>query len=530
MSSLGEYVHYHWGRYLQYGVTREEEQSGFNPIAVFSSHRREVLDDIAKMKTFTNLKELQDDYNERNKATYDALVEAIKDPSRSQDTLKALLTLVNQSWNEVDINKIISAIQVNEAQQTIVYKPKTLNKNLASNKGAGIKKLSDKQAHYYSTYQRTLSQIATLISNLGLSGNYSKKLQKCQEILESSKFTNAIEAKFNPKASGTLIQDSRLTKKINSLITELQGVATINNMIQASLAEVLGDLAVKGVSSNIKDELEKMLGSMTGRTLTQGSGISISMTTDLDQLWLKGEYESENSPYKNHIVPIKDLSTEGIIGYRFKDIASQVQQKADLSWEIDGELVANISMKNTALDNIIKAEDYVPAVNLQTSALRVYIEGIEASKPGLGTHYMNALASHPAAKDTKAKLKQVGNSARETLLLYMLYSALTGAGQNRIGANADILAIYDKKKKQGAQQVKLFSMKDILQKMAPTIIKQDGVISSPALRSFNLENRFLGEVPSENSATIRITKLLAELSIKNVAMRLPKEKLKDIVI
>jgi hypothetical protein len=42
--------------------------------------------------------------------------------------------------------------------------------------------------------------------------------------------------------------------------------------------------------------------------------------------------------------------------------------------------------------------------------------------------------------------------ARESLLLYMLYSALTGEGQNRRSDSfANVLAIWDKKKKKGAQ-------------------------------------------------------------------------------
>ena len=524
MSSLGEYVHYHWGRYLKYGITRKEDQDNFNPTVIFTSHRREVLNDIAKMKTFTNIKQLQNDYNEKNQKAYDVLVAAIKDPLRSQKTLKALLQLVNKSWNEQDIQKIIAGIQLDEAQQTLKFKPPQ-GSGFSSQKGFGIKKLPEKQRHYVSTYIKKFNEINSKITELGLSDDYRTNLNHIY-----SSITLAIQAfeaqrKFDANIKGNLIYNPALNGQINSLITELQGVNSINQILQQQLAEILGSLAVNGITEVIETELKNMMGSLTGQSLTSGSGLSISISSNLSQTWLQGEYESNESPYKSHIVKIQDDNTTGTIQYGFKSVADKVQQKADIVWEGN----ANISMKNTSLDNFQKTEDYIPAINLQSSALRVYIEGIEASKSGLGTHYINALASHPASKDDKTKLTETGNIARETLLLYMLYSALTGQGQNRIGATADILAIYDKKKNQGAQQVKLFSMKDILQKIAPTIAQQDGIISSPSLRSFRLENRFLGEGPSEIGATMRITKLLAELSIKNISMRLPKEKLREFI-
>lgn len=532
MSSLGDYVHYHWSRYKEYGISEKDSgQAISDTSSIFIAHRAKVKNMIDNLQDF-EIQEIQQKFNELSEQSYKALVECIQDPNRGKDTLKSLLKLVNKSWEDIDINRIIKDIKIKENQQTLIYQPTKNKSAIKSEQKIGIKKLNSNQAHYYKTLLSTLDKIKSKITELELTENthFQMQINKIELALNSWVQGQNILT-FNPesKAKAYLLPPKHTSiKLINALITELQGVASVNNILQAQLAEIIGTLAVNGIASNVDQALKRMISGelkMEGRGTTNASGISVSITSNLDQKWLESNYE--NSIYSSQIVQLEDNSINGKIQYGFKNITEEVQQKADIIWEG----VANISMKNTAFDDDYIPDDYIPSISLQNSSLRLYLEGIEASQEGLGTHYLNVLASHRQDKNIP-DLQKASAEARETLLLYMLYSAMTGEGQNRIGKMANVLAIYDKKKKDGALQVKLFSMKQILQKIAPSIMDYDGIISIPALTSFNLENKFVIEDNNQNieAARTRITQLLAEASIKRISMKLPKSFLKDLEI
>ena len=538
MSELGQYVHYHWSRYLTYGTSQNDASQGIdNPKFIFNAYFDYLKNKTKNMPT-KDIKTLEKQYNEANKIAYQKMIQMLSDDST---LMPILLKIINNSWNDVDIANIIQGIQFNNAQSTFKYKPPQGASAKISEKSIGIKKLDNNKTdrHYYKTCESRIEQIKAKAKEMQVLTQYSKKIKLLEDTLKERKITMNITNTFTKANNNLLPAGDELYSGINSLIVELQGAATIQGIIQAQLAEVLGNIAVKGlanaVNENLSDAIEGALQelfenkngkNLTGRAHTSKDAVSVNLYSNLDQDWLKVNYEDDNSPFKTHIVAIKDDKTDAIIEYRFKDVAGKVQQKADIIWE--GK--AGISMKNTAFDFDNSPEDIIPTISLQPSALRVFLEGIEASHPTLGTHFLNTLASHPNRGDN-INLREASESARKALLLYMLYASLTGEGQNRIGAMADVLAIYDKKKKSGAQQIKLFSMRDILLKIADgNILMLDGVISHPALSSFRLDNSYITSTDDQDdfkSARMRITKLLGEISIKKVSMRIPKQWLKD---
>lgn len=529
MSQLGNYVHHSWSRYLKYGITENEEQ-GVNPSQIFQQHHTSLMMMIERWNDL-DIKKIETDFNDLTQQTYKKLVSYLKSDS-SGAIMRSLLKLINKSLTDTDVDRIAQGIKIKEESRTLVYEPKDGNAAVKSEKSIGIKKLGDGQ-HYYSTCLDRLEKIIGKIESLELNvSDYNADIDAIKTQMDSWKAAQGILTpieKGNRQKNTLMPNGHPVYSLINTLITKLQGVATISQIIQQQLAEIIGQAAVNGISSLVNDELNdlsvQMKNILTGQKKTSTTGVSIDCTFDLDQKWLKAEYQKDNSIYKGQIVQ-NDATMKEDISYSFKQVASEVQQKVDIEWQG----VASISMKNTAFDNDWAPDDIIPSISAQSSALRLYLEGLEASQAGLGTHYLNVLASHSKKNGTK-NLQKISREARESLLLYMLYSALTGEGQNRRSDSfANVLAIWDKKKKGGAQQVKLFSMKDILKKLAPNILSYDGQISIPALTSFNLENRFIGKQKSQDEARTRITKLLAEASIKKVAIKVPKNLLKSLQV
>lgn len=520
MSQLGNYVHYHWSRYVKYGIKQVEKDaapsSSIETIKnLFQQHRKNLLQEIENNKISKDIVELQDEINNASSNAYNILISALQNQETGRGLLHALLKLANKSWTDQDIDRIINDIKFDTEQQTLRYQPSKNSNVPQRSSNIGITRLEGKW-HYIQTFRNTIEKLHAKAKDLNVEESYGDLFQKIDNALKQ---IEEEEKAFSHMIKGRRLKKDSLVANINLLISQLQSVSSINQLIQAQFAEMLGAIAASGATNIAKENLAEVLRSWVGGSRTS-SDQSITFSIDLSQEWLKAQLDNQiPSPYKNYITQIKEGKT--IVGYGFKQLATKVQQKVDVEWSVDVAL----SIKNTSFDESYETEDIIPHISLQSSALRLYLEGIEQNDTGLGTHYLNTLASHPNKNDSQQGLKSISQYSRETLLIYMLYSSLTGRGQVREGKYANVLAIYDKKRK-GAQQIKLFSMYDIINILSKNISQYDGIISNPALGSFNLNNTWVDANKSQFPAKQRWTELLAETTIKTINMRIPISLLK----
>jgi hypothetical protein len=98
------------------------------------------------------------------------------------------------------------------------------------------------------------------------------------------------------------------------------------------------------------------------------------------------------------------------------------------------------SIKNTTLQINKAGEDLVAAsgtVRLQKTVLKTYLEGAERQFKinGLTYHYLNLFAGHKktGVEISQNELESYFNQARDNMKATILYSALTGAAQGRVG-------------------------------------------------------------------------------------------------
>lgn len=471
------------------------------------------------------------------------LTELVNNVKQNKDTdvVKDLLHLVNKSWTEVDIEKIIQSLDV-DSRGLLVYKGTGNLSSVRTQKQSFIPE--GKNINIASTLtrcKRLRTELKTLKNEDLLSiesyNDFEERIQKIESALvlmaEKQDITDDIVRKGlenletrKASAHGRLpVSDisvnNYIIKPLNEIYSFFSTKTMINKILTYRMAELLGNLAAEKANQLSVEALHKVIKDMLKTGTTGGS-----TTVKIDFI-PETFYGFDNRTLQgNALQKIKITSKNGIetIKPTFRSVGGDVQQKADI--EFEGNY---ISMKATSLKNLeyLPSFSEIPSITLQNSSLMLYLMGAQANWKDMGTHYLNILSKHT---DTDGIYFNMRKQAERSLELYILYSALTGEGQLRKGKMANIFAVYETKSSIGKKEprVKFFNTWDIIN----TIDKANGngALFSPSISSLSFENTWIGHPGAAliTNANTRISKILVEARNTQIKASISKQFLNNL--
>lgn len=579
MSRLGDYVHYSWLNYKQFGtyVKNDVGASNFNE-AIFIEHKEQVHQDILKMAQNIDIKAIEEKYNTGagylNEFLEQTLTQLKNSDKEATAFIKRLLSLINSKWvNNVDY--IAKYLKYDQERERIIYDPPVSTAALEADQAAANKLIAEfKRARgihvdvlltHLESIQAKLGSLQDSEIKKGLQtecNNYiivlnrgkigDKKLEEgiaaITRASKSSKYKKgflSVAAETNTLGanSGFL---ATLLAKIESLTARSASALSIQNKIGAQLAEIIGTVLAKNLNIACKDEVvtafqefikagKKTAGASSTVKWDDKGLSSTSFYANLDQDFMKYTFAFDGN-LSDAIKPLKDKAGN-IIEYTIAPFVDKVQQKADFAITINDHDIG-VSMKNYDMSAIERYEQGVETpipngIHLQNSSLLLYLSGLElhnTSNDKLGTHYLQIL-SRQRGYETGShayEIQKMRKQAGEALSLYILWSAATGQGQGRgaEGQFADILAIYDKAKRDSKEfrRIRLYSMRDLLLGLVDVDKLKTYALFSPSLLEGQvlLDNRRVGDEPSKKDAQTRITEMLMQARVRNISASLSK--------
>lgn len=541
MSSFGQYVHLHWKNYETYGTyeKRTVNKEGFSSISnfqenIFKKHRNLIQLQARSLKN-NSLKTLEDKYNKLNYDAYTTL-KGVTSGEIGNDTMKALLALVNKSWSDDQITRIMESLQWKNDINRLVYTGSALataeyTGNNNSSLFARIPETTNASFYAARLFERINKINVQLRESFGGENPYETELRdiqtnllQCTKIIKEKEIIENGVSNIIKTPSGRLFSMDtniyeKITKPFNDIMDKFVSTKSINEQLAYRIPEILGQIGTSGIQKLTNTELLKALQSLksTGSQLTTKTGISIEFL-GMDQEILKEAY---NSNQKNAVIASQNGD---VLSYSLREVGEGRQQKADIEWVINSNNPSSrvgISMKSTHMQNINS-----PYINLQSSSLMLYLAGLQNMQTNLGNHYLNILAEHKDKEE--GKYNKMRKEAEDALTLAIAYSALTGANQLRSGGQASILAIYDRAVTlpNGIPRVRFLDMGVILEYLNLT---PDAVILNPSIDSIKLNNKEInGNGTIREKANKRITALLVEVRATTIAAQLSKQFLNSI--
>ena len=540
MSAFGQYVHYTWEGYKNYGTYMSEAswstkkprsiKTNFND-DIFDVHQSLILKQAAPIK---NIKQLENEYNIANSKSFKRVQELMAEMGRgslpAKESVETMLSILRSNWTPQRLSSIMQNLILDPATNNLKYggdgytgpalinsksvlvkipipngnQKKTLEslENTVQKIESGLKKdLGD----IYFTYEPSVERIKVFLQ------------QERQNLINAGKVLNSSRNLLTPQSSRTAVI------YINDLIEQFETVADINKILQERFAEVIGTLSGFVISelttTEIRDKVLKPLitEGRAGAQSAVGQGQLLKFKTALDQSTLSYFQTHGTTTEQSSIIQGKKgrLSIRGV--------GASVSQKADVEFEFSNKETYGISVKNTTYELLSQNALKTQTVKAQSSSLALFLMGAQLEWDDLGTHYLNALAQHYSLKTKKPVNPPLANQMRReaitTLNLAVLYSALSGANQARTGGQAQILAIYDKAKG-ASQRVKFFDIGTIVQTAAVT---NNQSLISPRLVTLKFANTWAAK-----SSTPRITKLLVEARSKTLSVQISKSFLNSL--
>lgn len=537
-SLLGNYIHYSWTNYENYGTYRsvrewknEENQKSNFQSDIFDKHKESTLKLIKKL-SHPNLKALEVEYNNKIKEQSKAMLELQKiSPHQYTIIVEALIKSLGSSYAAIS-NQILSNLVWDDSRQTFRY-------SLA--KGANSDNIETPP--YYKlgvTSGRGESRPRIAYCDLlieyikRVSGNSKhpdiEKLKRIRDTLKKHQSAYIEQKKiFNKGKEQNKYQDLsfQYANAIDNYLQKIRGgyieAVDIDKRIQAAFAEFIGNVIGEDLTTIGISEITKAL--TVGKTLTIKNVDTTGMTIKLDisaiESWAKEQKKKKS---------IKSLSTtlngkNNRVSYDFySTLGGAVDQKADIEVNLLGSSYG-ISIKNTNFYAKTSTDSFnIPHISLQSSTFALYLAAIQKEWPDLGNHYLNIFTHHNDASGVT--YAQMHKQASQALTLYILYSALSGQGQLRANkGTANIFAIYDKasSKDPAYPRVKFFDMADVLIRYSQYSNGYDVIYPNPNSKEFLLKNTW-----EDSSSSARITKVLLEARTKNLSATLSTEMLRKL--
>ena len=535
MSKLGDYVHLSWEGYKNKGTLTSAQKGSSFIFNIFDMHYYDTLSRVEYNQIpKTELKALENIYNNRNKDAANSLKSLVNNKDINHSGLKHLINKINAEWPPSLVEEIINGLEWDDSIENYRYKPQTNSRSFKYTvESSAVPSLRWKGkwhtikpviTYAYELLNYLNSQKSTGDASI-VNKDYETVKKYYNRLMESSKLSDDFTIRSRhriTKQTLTVLEKNAMkaeqteleaiVTKLNAIRAKYLSVEQINEKIQASLAEIMGNLTVKGFET-LKPQLLKQILDValtTGRTsstvIDKGAIIAPNPI-------IAAKYEAmAKNDSKIESLFKTEKSTDGSISYSFRDLGIARAQKRDAEIEFN-EKIYGVSIKNTKIpqSQFEMLKGYT--ISLQSSSLLLFLANMQTEWSNLGTHYLNILAHHDDVANDNI-YNAMHQDALKALQLYILWSSMTGRGQLRSehGA-ADILAIYDKTANHGAadfQRVKFFDMATLIVKIAESNF-QEGVQFSPQINnSFDIENQ------AEDTIGARLTKVLINARRKNI--------------
>lgn len=543
MGALGQYVHLTWANYKKAGTFEfqahnPQQRNNFKGDKIFKQHRQIILSQAGQLKE-ANLKALETKYNLYHQNSWNklkGLVTKAKKDKTSQEyrILTLILKAVNNQWalSTTHIDRIISSLSPGQGN-TLKYTGGALQNQQYSRKVIARVQWEKGKKNYIGPLWQKTEQIKTQIQNLETETgspmiDQRNTLMKIQDTLKSMASTITLDSNQEvTKISGVIpapMDDAapQVVDMINGLIDEFSTIAEINFQLRYQIPEILGQIGAQFAPLKAEEfalnKLETYLQDFkrTGSTLTA----KLEKTPNV--------FKNFNPKVLDDAIRVRGKETYGECKWNVNAIGEGRAGKVDVNFWGKG-----ISLKTTDMglkDFSTMTSGYTNSIALQSSSsLLLYLLGIEEMHDTWGTHYMNALVQHE--DEQSSELIALKNVALNTLKLHLLYSALTGAHQLRMGQQADVFAIYDTARAGDFPRIRFYDMGDIVLSLDKN---PHAIILEPSLESIasNLLNE--REPTSEDKPTPRkaaewrISKLLVQLRNHVVKVSIAKDYLQKL--
>lgn len=543
MSGLGQYVHFTWSGYEDYGTYinktnwrsdyKYKEKSNYakeEPFEIFSQFIKTRAESIEKY----DIQSLEEQYNNLRKKQFQDFKKLQNE--KPTEFLKLMKRVVeNANLGKLNPETLAQVLVLDEERETVM--PKYLK---ALGEAPEIKKIrqlakstSGKERSFLETVRQALLTAEILVDNspskealLPELQNLKDKIQNIEDIvtLDPSKYPGATRIKRISKESRFAKEGAYRTiiprETARSLISEILSIAKAADIasmlakLEGSFTEIMGTSLRPMVKRLAVDEIGEVFGSITSSPqIANMPGIHLY----LDQKTMKDVFDKQKKGSKDTEV-VTDLG-DGV-GFTFKtDYETQNKKDFVLEWR-GRELSVSAKAYDLSVIDIYdkRTRKTIPNfISLQSgTSLLIFLLSIEQQNfySSLGTHFLNVFAQH-GNQETHNIEKEDGDFARvrkvaqDALTLGLLYTSLTGglSGKEQ-NTFADILMIEDKSRQieNGVYRVRFYNINTIVSYIMAHIDEAgDKLYISPNLDTLTLDNTW-----SNRSAKERITKLLLD--------------------
>lgn len=532
-SALGSYVHLYWRHYEQYGTRSISPHARTQTLndnrQAFINYQQTIRQRVRIMpKLQKQLNKAAEDFNTSRQNIIDTMATL----DASDKTRQALFERVVANADlgkDVDISLVASMLDFDFTSGSInIATEETLKKFLNEYKPIHIATSKDQQYRRISTLRKRLGTVNNLVNSLldpALKQTLSTECERMDTIIEDLE-KNGMQAEealsLLSAEERSAITSKDFTQKQVSVSVGQKILAAIKNIETAAIAgdwlaklrgsfeEIIGTIVQQQINILVPEALSEMLvlGSVKS-TMGLDSSMQISLNTDA----LRQAYGEKgfNQRINNQQTFLKHSLTD-TLDLRFQ-VNYPTKDKVDFSLSLEDRNVG-VSAKAVQLQKdwfFNKGKAIPGSISLQKgTSLYVYLMAFQRDQQHLGNHFLNVLAEHEDLNNTNL----LRNLANDTLLMAMLYSALTGDITKPNNQLAEILYIYDTSASlsDGSPRVHFISIRELLIDLfnKQQNLKDALVVNPTNFQTATLTNKAIKGEDNKTALMQRLTILLVD--------------------
>ena len=457
MPGIGDYIHYSNANYRKYGTNQAGEDSNYaDAVAVFEAQRRAILDNIVSTKS-NNLRQLE---KYLNSLLYGREIDGSK--------------LTEEEWQRF-MERFYQQFDEKFANFGVIFDSSNALQAYAKNK------ISSKDSLNITRIEQYVQSIENTVKRMVNKGDASDAdILEFNQAIDALNFlsqqiddkTGIVNLSAIPESESILNQVNRVLKRV-SFPTPLATGSALEYFLAAA-----GNYANERAAIEADKIVDDMISKVVGQ---EGSAAIIS----------SGQF--------SEFVDVKELASLVSETWQLNSntdlqmkVASQDKLDVILNWNGD---TFNVTAKNYML------KDHKMVTLVTGAPLLSFING---EKPEFINHWLNTVTMNDRERKANANLEL----AHIAMKLTILAKALTGQGLGKTGV-ADTFIINNR----SAKRIEVYSTHEILNRIEKNINDVARFAGYPdIIKNVWVGKGASGSIPSNASAQVRITNLLAQLS------------------
>ena len=544
MSALGNYIHYSWQNYEEYGtkmpmrwktrVAEEKNYRGASPFTVFIENIRARSQRVIHQ----DIQELEYQYNKQRLKQYEAFKRAYVTNHASYIELMKKVIKNADLGSDINVDLLAQQLVLDDTIQNVTIKDKNLlQENVEIKRIRQLAKGDDKTTSFLNTISVAYERAEKLVQRAPDPSLFTAELARIKQEIDTieqlSREGEVYRRIQNTQSSKTYkaIIPRELARKLISEIIAVAKAADVSSLLsklQGSFTEIMG-VSLRPLYHRIAiDMIGDGLGNITSAPVINNKAGEQPFDTDvtvdlyLDQQTMREASNSSRGPFtifqdENGVVTFKtDYSTKN---------------KADFVLEWKGqELAVSAKAYDLSVADIYDRtqKQQVPNfISLHSgTSLLIYLLSLQqySGVDDIGNHFLNIFVDH-YNEETHEKEKEGGDyaairsQAQNALTIGMLYSGLTGDLLGKDPSTyANILMIEDKNASLAPNlfKVRFYNIDTIISSVIGDFTTmRDAIHFTPKLSTLRLKNKY-----DKQSARARITKTLLHARSKKIKVGL----------